>query len=70
MFKNLNAELARKGINVNILANFLGVTPKTIRNKLCGKTEFTLSELQKISKIFPECSMDYLFEIRGDAEAV
>ena len=60
MFPNLNAELARKGIKREKFAELLGISGRTAANKLCGKSEFTLSEIKNISKVFPGMSMDYL----------
>lgn len=62
MFRNLNAELARKGMSTMNLADVLGVSKKTANNKLSGRSEFTLSEIKKISGIFPGASLDYLFD--------
>ena len=62
MYKNLQNLLKLKGISYKSYASILGVTEKTIQNKLEGKTEFTLSEVNKTLKcIFPEYSMEYLF---------
>ena len=48
MFNNLLAEMARNRINQTQLAEVLHVSQKTVSNKLKGKSEFTLSELNKI----------------------
>lgn len=61
MFCNLKAELKRNGITNKELSKKLRVTNKTIFNKLNGYSEFTLSEIQIISEIFPDLKLDYLF---------
>lgn len=61
MFKNLNAELSRIGMKTEAFARYLGVSKKTANNKLTGRTEFTLSEIEKVSSLFPNMSIDYLF---------
>ena len=61
MFRNLNAELARKDIKTKDLAKIIGVADKTASNKLKGETEFTLSEIKKIAALFPDVSVEYLF---------
>ncbi len=62
MFTNLQNALYQKGITTKALAEFLQVTEKTARNKIQGKTEFTLSEVKKINKyLFPEYAFSYLF---------
>ncbi len=62
MFPNLNAELARRGMKKKDFAKMLGISERTAANKLSGKSEFTLSEIRKISGVFPGMSMDYLLE--------
>lgn len=63
MFTNLQNALYQKGITIKSLAEFLQVTEKTARNKIQGKTEFTLSEVKKINKyLFPEYAFSYLFK--------
>ena len=60
MFPNLNAELARRGMKKKEFAKLLDISERTAANKLCGKSEFTLSEIRKISGLFPGLSVDYL----------
>lgn len=67
MLKNLIAEMARKGILYKDLAEILGRDEKSISNKISCKTEFTRKEMVQIrNKLFPECSLDYLFEQTED----
>lgn len=61
MFPNLNAEMARHGLKAKELAAALSISERTVSNKLNGKTEFTLSEIKKITALFPNISIDYLF---------
>ena len=63
MFPNLRAEMARLCLDGNNLAKALGVSYKTVINKMIGKTEFTRIEMFTIRKtFFPNLSIDYLFE--------
>lgn len=63
MFPNLRAEMAREGITSKKLSIVIGVSPKTLSNKLYGRSEFTLAEMLKIkSKLFPDMTLEYLFE--------
>lgn len=62
MFRNLIAELARAGMSIEAFARALGVSRKTANNKLNGRTEFTLSEIKKTAALFPNISLDYLFQ--------
>lgn len=61
MYKNLMEVLKRKGITNKAYADYLGITEKTVWNKLQGKTEFTLSEALKTCVLMPEYKMDYIF---------
>lgn len=61
MYKNLVEILKRKGITNKAYADYLGITEKTVWNKLQGKTEFTLGEALKTCALMPECKMDYVF---------
>ena len=62
MLANLSYELRRKNITQNVVARMIGVTDKTLTNKLNGTTAFTVDEAFIINKNFlPEYTMDYLF---------
>lgn len=61
MFKNLQHVLDEKHITRTQLAKLLGLDIKSITNKMAGISEWKLSEIQEISKLFPEYSMDWLF---------
>lgn len=63
MFKNLKAEMIRKGINAKKIAEKLKISESAIFSKLAGKTEFTLREAFEIhNEIFPEIPLNILFE--------
>ncbi len=61
MYKNLVEILKRKGITNKAYADYLGITEKTVWNKLQGKTEFTLGEALKTCALMSEYKMDYVF---------
>lgn len=64
MFPNLKAEMARSGFDGKKIAAFIGISPKSFSNKLCGKTEFNRSEMMKIqSCFFKGLSIEYLFDV-------
>ncbi len=63
MFSNLNAEMARNKLTIKALAEKTGITYESLKNKMCGTTEFKRSEMISIKKVFPACSLDYLFDI-------
>ena len=68
--KNLLAEMARSGIRVQDIQNLLGCTERTVRNKMDGKTEFSVNEAFKIrNALFPGLRIEYLFADKGQKTA-
>lgn len=51
-FSNLRAEMARKGITVQEIADSIGVNRDTASRKLSRKSSFTLDEAFKIERQF------------------
>lgn len=65
MYKNLEAEMVRKGITRRDLAVLLNVRYATISLKLNGKSKLYYEEALKIKQTyFPEYSVEYLFETK------
>jgi len=63
MYRNLSSLLRNKKISMKDYAEFLGVSEKTIHNKMNGATEFTLGEAMKTCAIIcPEYKLDFVFE--------
>lgn len=53
----------RRGVMKKDIAQLLGVSPKTIWNKLRGANDFTFGEAVKIkNRFFPEVPIEQLFE--------
>ena len=70
MFPNLEAEMARRKITQAKLAEILEVTPTTLSFKLSGKSTLSLKECVKIKNtVFPDKTLDYLFETEADQES-
>ena len=62
MLNNLKNALRSKNITNADYARFLGVTEKTIANKLNGTTPFTYPEVINTKKfLFQEYDLEYLF---------
>lgn len=59
--KNIRAEMARNGMGIGSLAEYLGLSTNSTSWKLQGKREFTLTELCKLADKF-NVSIDYLAE--------
>ena len=54
MLLNLKTEIARKRLSAAKIAEYIGITPKTMSCKVNEKTEFTRSEMFAIhSRFFP-----------------
>lgn len=66
MFRNLDAEQARKGFTNTVVAKKLGISRVSYENKKkSGK--FTTFEIKMLCRLF-ECKFDYLFEEEGECE--
>lgn len=59
LFPNIKAEMGRRGLTISGLANHMGLSYNSVSFKLHGKRDFTLTEIEKIAKLF-NCSLDYL----------
>lgn len=67
MFINLKSTLQQKRISIKQYAEFLGVTEKTVQNKINGSTDFTYPEFKKTcTLLLPEYNPDYLFATEAD----
>jgi len=62
MFKNLRQALSDRKMTMKAYAEFLGVTEKTLQNKMSGITEFTYAEVERTSRfLFPQYKVEFLF---------
>ena len=66
-YPNINAELARSGLTVVMLADYMGMTKQNIYNKLHGRTAITQKDMKAIQEFFSvkgggTYTLDYLFE--------
>lgn len=69
MLANLKAEMARYGISTLDIAKVAQRTNKSIRDKISGKTDFTMPEGLAIrNALFPGLSLEYLFASEDAAE--
>ena len=63
MYINLKAEMVRHGVSDAIAAKEIGISERTFRNKISGRSEFGVRQAMQIrKKFFPELGMEYLFE--------
>lgn len=75
MFRNLNAEMSRRGLTRREMAKKINMAPNTLTRKLNGLAVFTLDEIYKIRDTLNEISpldddmnLDKLFEQSGKPE--
>lgn len=67
MYRILKAEMVRANISIKQLSMKLDITERSLRNKINGVTEFTLSESFRINEVMNEktklnISLEELFE--------
>lgn len=62
MLNNLKAEMVRNGVSAMAIADAIGRTSRTVRDKIIGRCEFYISEAIAIrARFFPGMSLEYLF---------
>lgn len=59
LYPNIRKEIATYNVSVGELAGYMGISRIALRQKLRGKREFTLLDIEKMSEFFC-CSLDYL----------
>ena len=63
MLHNLEAEIARRNFTKQEVADCIGISKRTLYDKIVGKTAFTIKEASTLQKeLFSDCEIDYLFE--------
>ncbi len=63
MHRVLKAELIKCGITVAQIAQAIGISEKSMRNKINGETDFTFPEAQAIRNVLKSTlSLDDLFK--------
>ena len=65
MLANLKKALSDKNITLKAYASFLGISEKTLQNKIKEETAFTYPEVRKTGEeLLPEYRVEFLFESR------
>lgn len=67
LYPNINAELARNGLTVAMLADYMGMTTQNVYNKLNGKTAVNQKDMKSIQDFLSvkgggTFTLDYLFK--------
>lgn len=66
MYLYLVYRMKAKGISNEMMCKALGVTEKTLRNKIQGITPFTWDEVKTVRQsFFPEESIEELFKLES-----
>ena len=65
-FVNIKIEMTRAGMNVSDVANEMNISPQALYQKMNGKTEFTLKDMNLLRNILMKhigenLTLDYLF---------
>lgn len=69
MYPNLRAEMARHNVSMTDISRVARKTDRSIRDKISGKGDFTLTEIVAIrDTFFPDRSLDYLFVRGGEVQ--
>jgi plasmid maintenance system antidote protein VapI len=64
MHRILRAEMVKCNRTILQLASEMGISEKTLRNKINGDTDFTLPEAQTIRRLLgTKLTLDELFEV-------
>lgn len=61
MYPNLELEMFKQKVTTRQLANACGISESAMRNKVKGRNEFSLREVERILDIFPDVSWRVLF---------
>lgn len=71
MYINLKAEMVRHGVNDADLARLIGISDRTFRNKISGKSEFGVKQAMQIrEKFFPDLDIEYLFGENSEKDRI
>lgn len=70
MYPNLIIAMQRKKITQPVFANALGISSKTLSNKLSGRSDWNLGECRKAAMILGYSSIDELFLYEDKETAV
>lgn len=67
MFKTIRAELGRRGWTMRDLSRKTNIQYDSLRNKMTGRTEFTLAEMLRVKTcLAPDIPLDELFATEED----
>ena len=62
-FPELETQILSKGVFKSDIAEGMGINAQTLSRKLSGRVEFTLKEIRYLHKLFPDVSVETLFDL-------
>ena len=63
MFRILESEMVKAGINKREIAKAISASERTVRKRFSGTAEWKLPEMEAVrDKYFPDKRLDYLFK--------
>lgn len=69
-YPKLEMEIFKARITKKSIADYLGITPKALNNKLKNRNHFTIDEAKKIQEhFFPEFTLEELFAVEQEKTA-
>lgn len=69
MLYNLRAEMARHAVRTADIAERIGRSERSVREKIKGSVQFSIGEARTIKEtLFPDCSLEYLFATDEETE--
>lgn len=69
MFKNLSAVLKAENITHEEYGLILGISEKSVDNKIAGKTDFTYTEFKKTTLLLRKYNAEFLFQEEEKTQA-
>ena len=67
-YRNLETALQNEGITLKRLAEHLGISEKSVFNKVKGKSPFTVPEYRKVCLLLHKYDRDWLFTEYADGQ--
>ena len=65
-YRNLKAELTRSGVTQTQVAEYIGLSPKSLNLRINGFIPFTVHEIVSIQQRFtPDATLEYLTTVEG-----
>jgi len=66
MYKNILAEMARRGLTKSDVAKAISCSEATFRQKIRGKQDFKVSEINALLSLFGNLQFEYLFSTEAN----